>query len=796
MRGLVFLFTVSLIFALIQNGYTAAIRNSQDLDEIVDLDHNFFTYGNLHDNDDVLHTVKYYFRSDTSADYRPLTHNPSIDLNSPLCYVENTSIKCEISNVKGFHFYKDANGSIAMSVQNVNGTMQVQGLISDDKGIREIQPLSAEGSLSNRHHVIRKRSATTTLQRPKASRLAEYSPFPSRLASPYKETPSVTSSSDYCVDILCVVDYSIYKKFKEEEITESKALEKIRYYYAHVINGINQRYATIADKEMQINVRLAGYFIAKSPSDLSFIDSKKVESDPSYRVDSNYTLTELDLFLQRLKAKKTVLPDYNHAMLFLEYASASLGGTVLGTSFVSGICSESRGTSLVVDHGAYTSAGIGTHELGHNLGVYFHDGEGTARTVTCNASLNYVMAPASYLIDAGNLQYSFMFSKCSLDQIRDNLDRLIKLGRNCLQCSNRKRTSADDVQTDAEVQRHMQTLPGAMDDVHKQCHQLYGEGSFMCPPATVEEMCYRMYCYDPKRSACAIISEQMAATGTPCGRYKVCKMGKCVPDSKGIDVPDDCPYPDLPSHGAHCEDATPYMCTNEKFKQKCCTSCNKKFTAEEACKDSHILINGMTCEQLMTSVFGRPGCASDVNVQQICCKSCNGLLKTGPGEASSMHVLLGLGSHSAQEMYSSQRDQREQYMLNRFSNSGSKTPAQLPVPKSVRVPDPSDQDPPPDCVDSKTITFNNMACPVLVLSDKRYCTNTQSTREPCAEKPGLKASATTRRPWRPYSDPTTSLLRLLRLYGVTQTSLTERRKTQDFGDYFEHVESGRRGLAS
>ncbi|KAH3870462.1 hypothetical protein DPMN_033650 [Dreissena polymorpha] len=57
-------------------------------------------------------------------------------------------------------------------------------------------------------------------------------------------------------------------------------------------------------------------------------------------------------------------------------------------------------------------------------------------------------------------------------------------------------------------------------------------------------------------------------------------------------------------------------------------------------------------------------------------------------------------------------------------------------------------------------------------------------------------AATTRRPWRPDSDPTTSLLRLLRLYGVPTTSFTERRKTPDFGDYFEHVQSSRRGLAS
>jgi len=38
---------------------------------------------------------------------------------------------------------------------------------------------------------------------------------------------------------------------------------------------------------------------------------------------------------------------------------------------------------------------------------------------------------------------------------------------------------------------------------------------------------------------------------------------------------DDCPYPDIPTYGAHCEDATPFMCKNEKFRQKCCKSCNK-----------------------------------------------------------------------------------------------------------------------------------------------------------------------------------------------------------------------------
>ena len=50
---------------------------------------------------------------------------------------------------------------------------------------------------------------------------------------------------------------------------------------------------------------------------------------------------------------------------FIKYRVLAMAFCIIGTSFVNGICSDSRSTSLVVDHGAYTSAGIGTHELGH-----------------------------------------------------------------------------------------------------------------------------------------------------------------------------------------------------------------------------------------------------------------------------------------------------------------------------------------------------------------------------------------------------------------------------------------------
>ena len=62
-----------------------------------------------------------------------------------------------------------------------------------------------------------------------------------------------------------------------------------------------------------------GIFSFQNPKDLPFIDANKMAKDAGYRVNSNYTLTELDSFLKTMqKRKKNVLPDFNHAMLFLE----------------------------------------------------------------------------------------------------------------------------------------------------------------------------------------------------------------------------------------------------------------------------------------------------------------------------------------------------------------------------------------------------------------------------------------------------------------------------------------------
>ena len=49
-----------------------------------------------------------------------------------------------------------------------------------------------------------------------------------------------------------------------------------------------------------------------------------------------------------------------------------------------------------------------------------------------------------------------------------------------------------------------------------------------------------------------------------------------------------------------------------------------EFTEEEACKDTHMIINRMNCAQLTKTMLGKFACQSDEKVKNYCCRSCRG----------------------------------------------------------------------------------------------------------------------------------------------------------------------------
>ena len=66
-----------------------------DIDGIIDLDHDSKSHDSYHDNIDAIDTSQYYFRSSKEHKYVPLYRNPHVDLNAPLCYIENEELVCE-----------------------------------------------------------------------------------------------------------------------------------------------------------------------------------------------------------------------------------------------------------------------------------------------------------------------------------------------------------------------------------------------------------------------------------------------------------------------------------------------------------------------------------------------------------------------------------------------------------------------------------------------------------------------------------------------------------------------------
>ncbi|KAL5006193.1 hypothetical protein ScPMuIL_017351 [Solemya velum] len=552
-----------------------------------------------HENISLPDYLQFVLRNEGNLTSFPLKKNSRIDINAPLCTMIGGRINCTRGAEEDVAFYQgqDTFASLSLSFNknssSTNKSGEIEGVFVSEDGSYEIQPKSVLKTMLNKN---KRRIVKRSFRKRFTGEFAQFRRYPLiRLVQPEKiSRPRSTGSKfNYTVDVLVIVDYSIYKKFLEKDNwDEKKTMSKLRYYFAHVINGMELRFSTINDTEFGISIRLGGFYVGKNESDLPFIITFKIPG-PSGRskVDGKLTLLGLTDFLKTADG----LPTYDHAMLFTEYDATNAYGHIL-----EGV------------HGAYTSAGIAAHELGHNLGVVFHDGErGASR---CPSELNYIMAPSSAIINNNTKEYSFLFSDCSVEQIKKQMKKMTNMKTNCLEKQKGSLPAAG-------IEPYLSIKPGQIDNVHEQCRQIYGNTSFMCPPSTPDELCYKMYCYHPGKKLCVVQSEQKGAFGTTCGDKKWCMLGKCVEDKDAPEAPDDCPYPDLPPPRGSCTDASPLNCQDRVFYKRCCKSCNKNFTEEEACKDTKIRINGHPCSEFI-KLFGSAPCTYDSNIPKFCCASC------------------------------------------------------------------------------------------------------------------------------------------------------------------------------
>ncbi|XP_064648113.1 metalloprotease mig-17-like [Lineus longissimus] len=366
---------------------------------------------------------------------------------------------------------------------------------------------------------------------------------------------------DALIELLVVVDNSIYRRVKEQKNgDENAAMRDIKIYYTLYVASINQRFQNIKDRELSISVVVTAIIVDKDRESAPWAEyfAFPAPDRSEMRLDAAIAL---DQFRGWIMDELTSLPQFDHAMAFTDYNLVRLGNVdTTGMAYVNTMCDLKFGYSVSVmqELGGFAAVGAATHELGHSLGSR-HDGDRNSRD--CPASMNNVMAPGNSN-NVRVLRNFFYFSRCSVRQMRETIRNE---SSECL--FNTRRSS---------MHHRTMKLPGQIVGVNKQCQQMVGEKSSFCAEGRfIGEMCFRLWCHDPKSGKCKTHGSMVAAHGTSCGDGKWCVNGQCTNDARAPKL-ESCHFGEM--HKERCAQLIRQdiaNCRDEQTKKMCCESCPK-----------------------------------------------------------------------------------------------------------------------------------------------------------------------------------------------------------------------------
>ncbi|CAC5368031.1 unnamed protein product [Mytilus coruscus] len=407
----------------------------------------------------------------------------------------------------------------------------------------------------------------------------------------------------YNVEVLFVVDYSIYKHWYDKNRGSSaKAIHSIRQLYAFVVNGMDGRYKSMSPNF--IGIAFAGLIVCKTPSESEWTESLRQTHETPNLVNAHEALEKFKNWVQ----KQNDLPSNDHVMLLTRYSLSSLQSSSLqGYAYVGAICSQSS-QSIMEESDDYSMITVAAHELGHSLGAS-HDGEGNS----CRKDAYFIMA-ATNQPSMGNPN-PWRFSSCSVDYFHQTIRRLDSKRKNCL-------TSFGPQYNPNEIVPYLSKLPGELYTADEQCQSRNGAKSSLCREqykGDYRQMCGLMWCRDDKTQGC---NSMVPADGTLCDSKHWCRNGVCTYSSAAASTPARCAHGDyvgsMDNRGNTCpqivaKDKT--ECYRDRIGISCCASCAKVSSGVTGC---------LYGDRLPSSLCNKTACPYYTKDElSHCCKTCS-----------------------------------------------------------------------------------------------------------------------------------------------------------------------------
>ncbi|XP_064601982.1 uncharacterized protein LOC135467960 [Liolophura sinensis] len=509
----------------------------------------------------------------------------AVDINAPvfvICEDGKSICRQQLDDIQDFALYQDSSKKAAISIAkepNAGGgkTVKVEGslLLNDvqyaieDIGVNTVENLnsSVPYRLQRIHLEDAGLSDFKILDQP-----VEHGQIQGRVRR--------QSSGNYGVELLPVIDYKIFqtwfRRSKESNPTlrDIDTKNKIRKYFAHVVNGMDLRYRAIQANDFQIYIKLAGYLIAdradSSPWTSLAGTGNEVNAD-----------TALDQFFDWRRSVRG-LPVHDHATLFTGHDLYTLNNrqermlSVTGYAYLGRVCDD-LSVSIVEDKGGFGCVKTATHELGHSLGAS-HDGDRNS----CQTKDQFIMAGSSVPTSDINKLNPWKFSSCSIQAFRTKLTDLNRFRTNCL--SNVAET-ANRREWDAHLSRH----PGQLYSVDDVCRQVLGPSSYMCRDLLPSDanVCTSLWCHINGTNQCR---QYVPPRGTSCGSQKWCIDGVCTTDARAPFRKDGCTFGDQPGIAYQEETCAqivrtkPRYCYENFIKQRCCQACSRVYTSIPGCE--------------------------------------------------------------------------------------------------------------------------------------------------------------------------------------------------------------------